>query len=334
MKLLGYISSLKLTLAGMVALIFGVVLIYIKWASAAAWIALPLCVLSANLLAALIVNPGFRRQSGLLVFHVCLLAVMLLATFGWLSNLKGRVEMMEGQSFHVDDVTVLRQGPWHPWQRLANVQFQQGPIRVEYAPNLIRGRTQSRVAVSGDRSLVTVGDNIPLQIDGYRFYTTSNKGYAAVLTWQSDKGEVQRGAIHFPSYPFNDWHQLNDWHTPGGEKLGFELQLNKKPSTEDAWVFDRAHNSGALRIKRNNDAVVTLQAGETIKLINGQLRFDQLRMWMGYEVYYDPMLAWLFAAALIGIGGLGWHFYQKLGLSTPLLLSHDGVKEGGHVRLS
>ena len=334
MNILHYIASLKLTLAGILALILGVLLFYINSVSASAWIATPLGVLSINLLAALIVNPGFRRQSGLMIFHVCLLTVMLLATFGWLSNFKGRIEIMEGQSFNAHEVEVLRQGPWHPRERLEAVNFQQGVYRVEYAPELIRGQTESWVTLSDARTVVAVGDNIPLRIDGYRFYTTSNKGYAAVLTWTDTQGKSQRGAIHFPSYPFNDWKQLNDWQTPGGEQLNFELLLTKRPPESTAWVFDRTHNNGSLRVTRENGTVATLEAGEAINLARGQLRFEKIRMWMGYEVFYDPMLAWLFAAALVGIIGLGWHFFQKFGVSSALLLPQTVIKEGGHVRLS
>jgi hypothetical protein len=207
MNILGKIASLKLTLAGMLALILGVLLIYMEWANASAWIALPLTVLSVNLLAALIVNPKFRRQSGLLIFHVCLLAVMLLATFGWLANLKGRIEIMEGQRFNVGDLQVVRQGVLHPWHRLEALDFQQGTIQVEYASDLIRGRTESQLYILGRQSTIRVGDNVPLRMDGYRFYTTSNKGYAAVLIWQGMDGKREQGAIHFPSYPLNGRHQ-------------------------------------------------------------------------------------------------------------------------------
>jgi hypothetical protein len=38
-------------------------------------------------------------------------------------------------------------------------------------------------------------------------------------------------------------------------------------------------------------------------------------MWMGYTIFYDAFLAWFFAAALVGVAGLGWHYYLKL--SSP-----------------
>ena len=330
MSILRKISSLKLTLVGMLALMLGVLLIYLEGVSNSAWIALPLSVLSVNLLAALIVNPRFRRQSGLLIFHVCLLAVMLLATFGWLSNLKGRIEIMQGQSFNASNVVVLRQGMFHPRERLEKINFQQGPIRVEYAGNLVRGQTESQILLPQEHSIITIGDNIPLRMDGYRFYTTSNKGYAAVLTWIGSRGDIQQGAIHFPSYPLNDWNQRNDWQTPIGEKLRFELLLNKIPPQQDAWVYDRVYNTGALQLVLNNGRTVRLESGQSVKLKGGELRFEQIRMWMGYDIFYDPMLTWLFATALVGIFGLGWHFYLKLAYSTSSFLNQAEAKEGSH----
>lgn len=330
MSILRKISSLKLTLVGMLALMLGVLLIYLEGVSNSAWIALPLSVLSLNLLAALIVNPRFRRQSGLLIFHVCLLAVMLLATFGWLSNLKGRIEIMQGQSFNASNVEVLRQGIFHPWEQLESVDFQQGPIRVEYANNLIRGRTESQILLPQQHSILTVGDNVPFRMEGYRFYTTSNKGYAVVLTWIGTRGDTQQGAIHFPSYPLNDWNQRNDWQTPVGEQLRFELLLNKTPPEKDAWVYDRVYNTGALRLLLNNGKKVRLEAGESINLKGGALRFDEIRMWMGYDIFYDPMLTWLFATAIVGIFGLAWHFYLKLMYSSAYFIKQANAKEGSH----
>jgi cytochrome c biogenesis protein len=323
------ISSLKLTLLGMLALMLGVLLIYLEWVSNSAWIAFPLSLLSLNLLAALIVNPRFRRQSGLLIFHVCLLAVMLLATFGWMSNLKGRIEIMQGQSFNPSNIEILRQGMFHPSDRLESVNFQQGPIRVEYAGNLIRGRTESQILLPQKHSIITIGDNIPLRMAGYRFYTTSNKGYAAVLTWNGTRGDIQQGAIHFPSYPLNDLNQRNNWQTPVGEKIQFELLLNKTPPEQDAWVYDRVYNNGALRL-RNNGKTIILEAGESVSLNGGTLRFEQIRMWMGYEIFYDPMLTWLFATSVVGIFGLAWHFYLKLIYTSAYFLKQAEAKEGSH----
>ena len=52
--------------------------------------------------------------------------------------------------------------------------------------------------------------------------------------------------------------------------------------------------------------------GARVQLADGVLAFEALRMWMGYTIFHDPFLAWFFAAALVGVAGLGWHYYLKL----------------------
>ena len=97
MRVLRSLSSLKLTLFGMLALLTGVLASYKDQEASSTWITLPLLLLALNLVAALCVNPRLYRQGGLLVFHLCLLAILLLAVFGRLTGLKGRLEIAEGQ---------------------------------------------------------------------------------------------------------------------------------------------------------------------------------------------------------------------------------------------
>jgi hypothetical protein len=55
----------------------------------------------------------------------------------------------------------------------------------------------------------------------------------------------------------------------------------------------------------------TLRPSESIRLPGGLLRYDEPRMWMGYEIFYDPMLPWLLLAALVGVLGLAWHYWNR-----------------------
>ena len=65
-------------MAGLAALIVNCVAIS-QWPEASLpWVVLPLSVLAANLFAALIVRHAFRQQAALLLFHVGLLAVLVL----------------------------------------------------------------------------------------------------------------------------------------------------------------------------------------------------------------------------------------------------------------
>lgn len=308
------LSSLKLTLVGMLALLTGVLASYKDQEASSAWITLPLLLLALNLLAALCVNPRLYRQGGLLVFHLCLLAILLLAVFGRLTGLKGRLEIAEGQRFDPANVSLIRQGPWHPGSRLQGLSFEQGPIRIAYAPGLIRGRTQSDISLgsaTGAGEKVRVGDNVALKAAGYRFYTTSNKGYAVMLTWFGDDGDVQGGALHLPSYPLNEWKQINQWRAPTGELIEVELNLPQRPVKDRGWILTGGDTVATLSLRAGDEGSQTLRQGDVIRLATGGMRFDGVRLWMGYEIFYDPVLPWLFAAALVGVSGLAWHFRDK-----------------------
>lgn len=319
MKIMHRLASLRLTLPGLLALAVGVLVSYRDVTASTAWMAIPLICLAVNLLAALLVNRRFRSQPALLVFHIGLLAVVLLATYGHLSSLQARVEITEGQAFSAAAIEVVREGPWHPRQGLDSVAFVQGPLRVEYAPGLKRRSTTSQIgirdAAAGD-VVKTIGDNTPLKQAGYRFYTTSNKGYSAILTWYGSDGSRQTGAINFPSYPANDWNQTNQWTGPAGDHFTLELNLPVSQSFQRHWAFDSRHATTALTII-TNDQRARLEPGDVLVLENGRLEFEEVRLWMGYRITYEAMLPWLFSFALVGVLALAWYFLARF-YSHPL----------------
>jgi cytochrome c biogenesis protein len=305
------LSSLKLSFVGMASLLTGVLLSYFDQDKSVMWIAIPLLVLAINLLAAIVYNPRIRQNSGLLMFHICLLALALLASLSQLTNMKARVEIVQGQVFDSELMTIVQQGPWHSIERLQKIRFEQGDIVVEYAPGLRRGKTKSQLV--NDNGTMTIGDNIGFKDSGYRFYTTSNKGYAAMLAWHSEDGQDIHGAIHFPSFPLYDWKQENQWTTPTGQllKMNFVSVIQSDP--DSSWDLNSRDAKGSLLIELANGLQQTLSAGQRIQLDGGELEFVAVRMWMGYSIFYNPWLAWFFAAAIVGVLGLAWHFYLKLG---------------------
>ena len=313
------LASLKLTLVGMLLLVAGVLASYRDPTASLWWLVVPLLLLGANLLCAIVFSPRFRRQSGLLVFHVCLLVILLLAALGQLTSLTGRVEITEGQAFEPGLVQVIEQGPWHPWERLDLVAFVQGPIVVDYRPQLVRGQTLSRVQVTqGSAPHVTeFGDSTPLTLSGYRFYTTSNKGYSVVFTWHGTDGTAQTGTVHLPSYPLRDWDQRQSWTTPVGTPIEVGLVVPGRESDREAWRLDSRRAAGQLTLAVDGQPKITLQPGQRLRLPGGELDYAGLRMWMGYELFYDPTLPWLVTAALLAVAALAWHFWEKL-WSRPL----------------
>lgn len=93
------LASLKLTLAALVFFAAGIVYAYFSGEHTTLALVPPLALLSLNLIAAVTTNPVFRRSGPLLLFHLALIAIILLVAAGRLSYLKGHVELAEARNF-------------------------------------------------------------------------------------------------------------------------------------------------------------------------------------------------------------------------------------------
>ena len=329
---LSHMSSLKFTLVGMILLGIGAGLSYGNPVDISVWVLIvPLALLAVNLAAAILTNPRINRQPGLLVFHVCLFSTVVLAGVGRLTHLDAHVEMALGQEFHKDLLEEVLQGPWHAGD-LDKVVFTQGPYTVDYAVGLQRGLTHSEVLVpgaGGQRVSQDVGDDRPLVIERYRFYTTFNKGFSPIMTWIPDQGQPITGRINMPSYPLYEYKQDNRWTPPGtNEEIKFWLQLDTGLTMEEDWVLD-GRNSSAVLVVTSKDQRIELDMGEEARLEHGILRYDDLSIWMGYRVFYDPTIQWLFFVTVAGVFGLSHFFWKKLNLQPWMEEGETDVKETG-----
>ncbi len=329
MKSLRYLSSTKFTLLGMGLLAVGAALSYDNPVNTPVWVlVIPLALLAVNLLAAIVGNSRINRRGGLLVFHLALLGIVILAAVGRLTHMEAHLEMVEGGAFDSNDLLDVRKGPWHSG-RLEAVRFIQGPYTVDYAPGMVRGPTRSQVLVPDGRGGWTrrvIGDDKPLVLEGYRFYTTFNKGFAPVLTWLPDDGPPVTGTIPMPPYPLFDFRQANRWTPPGGKEIRLWLELETGLEADQAWTLDPRKARGLL-VLRSGGQRVTLRPGETARLPGGRLRYDRLSGWMGYKLFYDPTLQWLFVTAILGVLGLGVHFWNKFA-THPWPAADQGAGEG------
>ncbi len=311
-KLARAAASLKLTLLGLLLLGVAAWLVQARTQGAVYWLVAALLLLAWNLICAIVVDRRFRARGALLGFHICLLVLVLLLAVGSLMRLEGTVELAEGQSFAPELVEVFTQGPWHAWA-LASEAFEQGPITVNYGPGVMRQRTRSQAWIQGDageRALVEVEEGAPLVVQGYRFYTTSNKGYSIALRWEGDDGTMALGAVNLPSYPLMASEQRNSWRTPGGEELELGVELQGVEESK-SWVLRSEGVDAQLRVAHGEE-VRQLKRGEVLALRGGRLYFEGLRMWMGYLVYYDPTLPYLFAASVGAVLLMALHFRAAL----------------------
>jgi cytochrome c biogenesis protein len=322
----------------MILLAVGAALSYGNPDSTPVWVlVVPMALLAVNLLAAIIINPRIHRRGSLLVFHLALLGVVCLAALGCLTRFEAHVELLQDTAFSGDGLFDLRKGPWHNGD-LDHVTFIQGPYTVDYAAGMVRGHTHSEVRVPDGRGgweTREIGDDKPLVLNGYRFYTSFNKGFAPILTWIPEHGQPETGSVHMPAYPLFEFKQDNSWTPPGGPEIKFWLRLKTGMTDKEAWVLDGRKTQGVLVVNTNGERV-ELQPGETVKVPGGALRYERLSTWMGYKIFYDPTLHWLFVTAIIGVLGLFTHFWQKFGNWSVLdkVPSPSIPLPGGEGRLS
>src|SRR3569623_298354 len=261
-RLLLPLASLRLTLVGMLLLAIGAALSYNNPATTPVWV---------------------------LVVPMALLAVNLLAAIGRLTHLEAHIELLQDTAFSSKDIFDDSRGPLHRG-KLDEISFVQGPYTVDYAAGMMRGLTHSQVRLpdgQGGWETRVSGDDRPLVIEGYRFYTSFNKGFAPILTWIPDQGGPQTGAVHMPSYPLFEFKQDNAWTPPGGPEIKFWLRLNTGMDEKAAWVLDGAKTTGLL-VVNTGEQRLELKPGEAAKLPGGQLRYELLSTCLCYKIFYVP----------------------------------------------
>lgn len=313
-RALAHLASLRLTLG----LLAGVAVL-LGWSLSGAdgvlrWLAVPFALLGANLLAAIAVHERLRRQSALFAFHLGLASLALVAAVGRLLAFDGHVEVTAGAGLDFDQVVADSHAPFHAL-RLDRIAFVQRGFSIDYDANLQRRETRSTVALpDGQGGWVEriVGDDHPLVIDGYRFYTTPNKGFALLLTWADSTGGAASGSVHLPSYPMHADNQGNEFALPDGSRnvvLWLELERPILDETRP-WSFRPPETARLVVI--DGERRETLAPGQSIEFGGNRLRYDGLTTWMGYRIFYDPSLPWLLAAAAVTAISLAVHALMRL----------------------
>lgn len=321
-RYLACVGSLKVTFAGICMLVTGVLSAYLldrylpSDSSRSWWLVVPLALLAANLGCALLVDPRLNQRVGLLTFHVALLALILLAILNELTGFHGRVELVTGQSFESNSVFKVEAGPLHALNKLQAVRFVQGDLQVDYLPGVIRQATTSRIFREDTGTWERIGDSQPFRSEGYVFHTTSNKGFAALVSWIPAGGSPVMGAVHFPSYPIHEWRQVADWQPQGGDRMTLTLQGMKRVEEAARFSLDESSAWGIML----GVAGQRLAPGEMISLPGGMLRFESVRLWMGYEIRSQPLTLWMLLAAMMGMCGISLHIFgprATSGVATP-----------------
>lgn len=329
---LQWLGTTRFTLVGMAMLGIGAALSYDNPVSTPIWVlVVPLFLLALNLLVAIINNPAINRRFGLLMFHVGLLSVVILVAIGRLTHMEGHIELVDGTAFDPQALFDIHQGPLHR-SKLEQIHFIQQGFKVDYRPEMKRGLTHDRILLATDDGVVMpmeIGDDRPLKTHGYRIYSTSNKGFAPRLVWIPDDGQVEMGTLHMPSYPLLYFRQSNEWTPPGEQQaIKFWLRLETGLDKDNAWVLDPSKAKGVLVV--NSDGKRSeLHPGDSIRLSGGTLQYQKLSSWMGFKVFYDPTLPWLFVSAILAVVGLVMHYWQKFSAEPLILTATDKERPVG-----
>jgi len=324
-RLIAHFGSLRTALVLMALL--GVVVF-----AAPTWPALGISMgaLAINLVAALVVHPLLRRKAPLLVFHLALLAIVLLVGVGKLARLDGRFELIQGEPF--DGQLIERDaGPLYA-PRLQRLALRNDGFTIDYAPGRQRGATRNAVAwldAEGREQRAVIGDHRPLVIDMHRVYTTSNKGFAPVLQWRPERGEALRGAVHLPSYPMHELTQSREWPLPDGRAVWVQLQFDQTLIAPDAAAQFRLPEVHRL-VVRIGEQRAELVPGAAMTVAGGTLVYEGLRPWMGYRVTHDPSLPWLLAAALLAALSLALHYAIKFRAPRKEAIAPAAWMEASH----
>jgi cytochrome c biogenesis protein len=273
----------------------------------------PLALLALNLIAAVATNPVFRRQMALLSFHLALIAIVLLVAAGRLTYLKGQVELSQGEWFD-GTLTQREAGPWHAGA-LAEVRFVNDGFSIDYDVGVRRGATVNHVrwvTPDGSEAAAVIGDQRPLALAGYRFYTTFNKGFAPLFSWHpAGGGATQRGTVHLPAWPLHEHRQAQEWTPPGSSVTLWTMLQIDEPLLDPARSFQFRVPERHRVIVRVDGARQEMVPGERYVLPQGTLVYEGLTAWMGYAVFYDWTIPWLLAAAAAAVASLSVHFWRK-----------------------
>jgi hypothetical protein len=274
----------------------------------------PLGLLALNLSAAIAIRPVFRRDAPLLLFHVALLALVLLFGLGRLTYRDAAVALSNGTEF---DGQLVRDdhGPWHT-DRLSELRFANEGFTENYPRRGRHVATYNRVSwwdSEGAIHVAEIGDDHPLLLGGYRIYSTRQRGFSPVFQWQGNDGAQDTGTVQLSDQTSGSFAPANAWTLPDGRQAWTMLELAEPrqpiPGTRqpDLAADVLAHRL-ILRIDGKRHA---LRPGESLQLPAGRLTYLRLDSWMSYRIVYDPSRPWLVATVLVAIVSLAALYLRR-----------------------
>ncbi|HEX2902972.1 MAG TPA: cytochrome c biogenesis protein ResB [Jatrophihabitans sp.] len=287
---------------------------------------------------------GYSREAGNLIFHISLLAALILVAIGKLYSYQGSIVSVEGTSFCNRPISydTFHSGRLVDTGRLANFCIDDlnsftASYRADGSPQQFRADVTYSTGVNGPAKRDTITVNHPLRTEGDRVYlishgyaptvTVTRPGQAPITDTEAFLGEDQNftseGAFSFPG---------------ADDKLGSDLGLSGvfaptaqitagvvtsvAPTVKDPVLALLAY-TGTLNPTGQPQSVYSLNAaaissgklkqvaaknlalGQTMTLPDGTtVRFDGYKQWASLQVSHDPTQVYLLIAAVLMVAGL------------------------------
>jgi cytochrome c biogenesis protein len=148
---------------------------------------------------------GYLKETGNLLFHLALVALLLGLAGGKLWGYEGSVLVTEGQGFcnSFQQYDTYSAGPLVDSGDLEPLCIDLEQFRAEYEPNLTASSFTAdiRYGTAGqDRRATTIGVNDPLRVDGNRVYLTGH-GFSPTFTVVGPDGRARYDDVSVPFLP-------------------------------------------------------------------------------------------------------------------------------------
>ncbi len=285
---------------------------------------------------------GYARESGNLLFHLSLLALLVAVGMGSANGFKGTVIVREGSGFanNVTQFDTYTAGRMYNSSAMPPFSFKLDDFAATYQPDGMQAgaprKFQADVTVKNNPQAsgrkVRIEVNEPLRVDGVTVYLVGH-GYAPAFTIKNALGQVvwQDAAVFLP--------QDSNFTSSGVVKVpdsvpqlglqGFFLPTATKdlslgprstfPAANDpqvflsAWSGDLGLDAGipqsVYRLETTSMTrlgIEELKPGKTWTLPGGQgtVEFTGFKEWASFSITKDPGKGWALGSAILAIAGL------------------------------
>jgi cytochrome c biogenesis protein len=288
------------------------------------------------------VEKGYSRETGNLIFHVALLAGLILIAIGRLYTYTGDVIVKQGEGF----CNVISQyDQWQPGRFAAEGKVRPAPFCIDdltkftavYTPNgearEFRADVAYRRNLDAGQQHTAIRVNHPLRIEGDRVYLIDH-GYAPTVTIRMPDGTVRHDTEVFlasdASTLFSEGAFKQTGKPGAGQDVGLSAFFAPTPAPgpggtvtsssprPDHPVLGLVAYQGTLDASGSSHSVYTLdtshmrrigtanlRAGQTAKLANGvRVTFDGWKPWATFQISHNPAQDYLLIAAVAMVAGL------------------------------